>query len=359
MKKISLVGLYPPPIGGISIHIKRLKEYLESIGYEVNLYNESKEESEGENIHNIKSYVSLFIKLLKSDSDIIHFHTINYKVRSILWIFKFITNKKIILTVHGQSYLDQMKKSNFIIKKMLVYTLQKIDNTIFVDEKNVKFLRDSGYDMNRIVYIPSFIFPYKNNKEEVYPNIVNEFMNSPKLKIVINGSIAFYDDNEVYGFYKTLKILKCLLDEGVNNKEIILLIAILDSKNLNSKQKEYYDKLKRFIVENNMKENVVIYEVENTELYPIVNNSDLFIRPTIVDGFGVSIAEALFVGTPALATNVCKRPKGTILFNVNNNSEFYEKMKDLICNNDVYKTKLKDINVKDSSDEIIRLYEGK
>lgn len=33
MKKIILVGGYPPPYGGITVHIKRLKELLDEEGY--------------------------------------------------------------------------------------------------------------------------------------------------------------------------------------------------------------------------------------------------------------------------------------------------------------------------------------
>lgn len=44
--------------------------------------------------------------------------------------------------------------------------------------------------------------------------------------------------------------------------------------------------------------------------------SSVLIRPAKVDSYGLVIAEALLVGTPAIATDVCKRVAGTILYAV-------------------------------------------
>ena len=50
------------------------------------------------------------------------------------------------------------------------------------------------------------------------------------------------------------------------------------------------------------------------EIWPLFKKTDLMIRPTYSDGYGISIAESLYFGCPAIASNVCLRPKGTILF---------------------------------------------
>nr|WP_307890068.1 hypothetical protein [Clostridium botulinum] len=41
--KIAIIGPYPPPYGGISVHIKRMKLYLENKNIDVTVYNDAKE----------------------------------------------------------------------------------------------------------------------------------------------------------------------------------------------------------------------------------------------------------------------------------------------------------------------------
>lgn len=44
--KVVFIGPYPPPYGGVSVHIKRMKAYLEKKDVDVIIYNESKKKIE-------------------------------------------------------------------------------------------------------------------------------------------------------------------------------------------------------------------------------------------------------------------------------------------------------------------------
>ncbi|MDF9507906.1 glycosyltransferase, partial [Bacillus cereus] len=50
------------------------------------------------------------------------------------------------------------------------------------------------------------------------------------------------------------------------------------------------------------------------ELWPLFKKSDIMIRPTYSDAYGISIEEAIYFNCRAIASNVCNRPEGTILF---------------------------------------------
>jgi len=47
-----------------------------------------------------------------------------------------------------------------------------------------------------------------------------------------------------------------------------------------------------------------------------VGNAKVYVRNTSHDSYGVAVAEALFLGTQVVATNVCDRPSGARLFDV-------------------------------------------
>lgn len=62
------------------------------------------------------------------------------------------------------------------------------------------------------------------------------------------------------------------------------------------------------------------------EVWPLFQQSDVMVRPTSTDGFGISIAEALHAGTPAVASDVCVRPVGTIMFKSRNQTDLNRKV---------------------------------
>ena len=76
-------------------------------------------------------------------------------------------------------------------------------------------------------------------------------------------------------------------------------------------------------VAQNLKIEKSIYFLSKKELWPIIKRSDFFLRPTLSDSYGISIAEAISVGTPAIASDVCQRPAKTILFKTGNKEDFF------------------------------------
>ncbi len=65
---------------------------------------------------------------------------------------------------------------------------------------------------------------------------------------------------------------------------------------------------------------------DQKQLWPLIKKADLFLRPTLSDSFGISIAEALLFDVPAVASDVCVRPKGTVLFKRGDKKDFFDKV---------------------------------
>jgi len=72
-------------------------------------------------------------------------------------------------------------------------------------------------------------------------------------------------------------------------------------------------------------ENNFYFLTGQKEMWPLFKESDLMVRPTYSDGYGISIAEALYFNSHAIASKVCDRPEGTILFENRNVEDLYEK----------------------------------
>mgnify|MGYP001154533439 CR=1 FL=1 len=68
---------------------------------------------------------------------------------------------------------------------------------------------------------------------------------------------------------------------------------------------------------------------EALPLCPILQRSDLFVRPTNTDGDALSVREALYLRVPALASDVVPRPRGTRLFRTRDAADLRRRADDL------------------------------
>jgi glycosyltransferase involved in cell wall biosynthesis len=58
----------------------------------------------------------------------------------------------------------------------------------------------------------------------------------------------------------------------------------------------------------------------------VMSNSDVFVRPTFMDGDSISVREALALGVAVVASDVGTRPEGTVLFEAGNKAELVEQV---------------------------------
>jgi len=89
--------------------------------------------------------------------------------------------------------------------------------------------------------------------------------------------------------------------------------------------------MKQRISDKQIEENF-LFQTKPCQMYPIIMKSDLFLRPTNTDGDAVSIREALHFKVPAVASDVCPRPEGTILFKCRDIDDLTSKVKEVLDN---------------------------
>jgi len=63
---------------------------------------------------------------------------------------------------------------------------------------------------------------------------------------------------------------------------------------------------------------LLVGDVDHELCLALMAASDVFVRPTFMDGDSISVREALALGVPVVASNVGSRPEGTMLFQAGN-----------------------------------------
>lgn len=303
MSRIALIGTYPPPIGGVSIHIYRLSKALTQQGMEIVVYDTSASSKEDGVLPGVGRR-KLFFKLLSSRTRIVHYHNHDWTMRALLLLLK-VFSKKVIFTLH--SFRDDLQAASLLNKFLIHFVARWGDYFIATNSDIKEKLILIGTNPNKIKLIPAFLPP--NLSEEAFgslPDFANTFMKTHEPLISANAyRISFFGGQDLYGIDLCVDLCHALKKDWPKVGLIFCLPTVGDTA--------YYSKLQARIHDLDI-DNNFLFVTEPVSLPHILEQSNLFIRPTNTDSYGVSVAEALYLGTPAIASDVCERPTGTILF---------------------------------------------
>lgn len=303
--EIHLIGPFPPPYGGISVHIERISSFLhkKNMAYKIfDQYGKSDENVVGIN----NWFFWLFKSILNRKKRLSHIHFpsptfLPYYI--IFCIYSHLVPGSLVITLHNDRLLGYSKTIFNIY--MFVLKLIKVEHVLVVSEKlSLKLIASN---VKKVKWLPAYVPP------QIGKRIKRKSKDSPTENKKIFMNIWRLQDKsyiQQYGidfFYKLAKEFPQHQFELYigSNKNIDLLYGL-------QKQLET--------------DNIVIHIGRN--LVEFLGQCDYFIRPNRVDAFGISIQEALDLGVPAIASNVCTRAPGAILFKTddyNNLKSVFEK----------------------------------
>ena len=306
------VGPYPPPLGGVSVHISRLVKSLDNC----ELFDLSQPGG--------RKFIKLFLSLMLNKRDLVHVHVITLKILSIVLVAQCFKGYVIVVTDHNSRLFEGKTKIQLFLLK---YFLRRTNYIVVV---GAHILR--SYEQHKIkpkenfLISNSFIPPNLSDKKEIlktYPTEYHDFVQSHSPIINTNAyKLILHNGIDLYGIDLCIELI-CKLRENYPNIGLLFFLAD-DKYNI-----EYLNTLKEMISQKNLSKNI-IFITDQRELWASYLDSDLMVRATCTDGFGVSIAEALHVGCPAIASDVCQRAPGTILFKNRNFDELYQKSLQMI-----------------------------
>jgi hypothetical protein len=315
-KEIVFWGSEPPPIGGMTIHLKRLSVFLRNKEWTVFQYNFSDIKKEEDYIINVNYVWLWYLKLWLFPSPSIHYVITTTSYVRFLASLLTLRGKKIIIRVGGRSLQDGLN-SNLLEKYLNILSLKLCSSFIGVSSEICK-IASKYADKSKINHIPGFIPPCG---EIIPPHEVVDFFNDSNLKIVITGQVVLEYEEDIYGLYHALDSLKILKDRSVLFKCCIVSYTI--SGNNDYKISKY-----RELIETKGLQDEVLLFHNTAELWPILKISDVFIRTTITDGDANSIREAFFLNKIVIASNCVARPLSCILYKNLNSEDLADKIQE-------------------------------
>jgi hypothetical protein len=313
-EKIAIIGPYPPPYGGISVHIERILQYIPQ--NRVDFYNiEKRSDFKGKAFYGWKKYWYLLLFFIKPYK-VIHYHSTSAKIRILLaavGLFK----STVYLHAHGESLSDTLQG-----KGITAYLTRHLISNVHLLASNadlMKFL--ARYHPLSIKEIDAFLPPVVDD------NVVDSWIKgikSPACNYIISmvGWFIKYRDENLYGYDLMLEALSTLRKKNVD----AIVLASVNGVNDEKLYHEFLAQRRKLELDNYF----ILLDENYKEIYPLYLYSDIFVRSTNTDGSAMSVKEALWFGCRVVASNAVPRPAGVYLFENRDCRDLADKILNLI-----------------------------
>jgi glycosyltransferase involved in cell wall biosynthesis len=285
--------------------------------------------------------------LAYSRHQVIHAHTGTWWVRIALGFLGLIRNYKTVFTAHSYSFCDDFLKGNFIRRWLQKFILRRASKIIAVNHIIRNELLKIGVPEKTIHIIPAFIPPLPNSGDKI-PEEVLEFCKNRSPILTANGAFVLRNGDDIYGLEIMVNMMESLPRVHPNAALVIYIGGTLGS------DENLFKKLISRIASGTLKSHILFYRSEE-EFYPVLNITDVFLRPTLTDGDAVSLREALYFGVPVVCSDAVSRPEGVAIFSTKDISAFIKTLNNVLANLSDYRDSIRDIKFDDNGQKIYQL----
>lgn len=328
--KVSIWGNYPPPFGGLSIHIQREAALLTKEGVLDKVYYfhcDKRLLSE----HRFREYVvpmknplrytileyglGLITFMLKNKASIVHFHNSLDGAWMILFM-NLILRKKIVITIHDQMRIPALPKS-FDLTYIFI-------NSLFLNTK-IKWIAVNPVIKNQLIrkgvcsedvsIIPAYLKP--TEKIGLPENLIDFCAGKAPVLSVYAVETNLYKGVDLYGIDLALSLVSRLKKRYASVGLVVCIPGRKDQSIIN--------KYKEFVLTNNLADHVFFQLDILYDCASLWSLSDIYLRPTNTDGDSVAVREALDVSCVSVASDCVIRPAGCVLFADRDIDDLYEK----------------------------------
>ena len=232
------------------------------------------------------------------------------------------TGVKTVVTIHDLIFMRYPNLYSFFDRKIqyfkFKYAVNKADLVIAISEQTKKdIVTYLNINPEKIKLI------YQGCAQEFKEEIPSEFTELTRKKYNLNSNFVL-NVGTIEKRKNVLSVIKAIKD--IDTQLVII-----------GKKTSYFNEINNYISENNLQNKVVFLEnVELKELASIYRMATIFIYPSVFEGFGIPIIEALYSKTPVISSKGgCFSEAGgenSIYINALNSEEIRVQIVELLAN---------------------------
>lgn len=331
-RKIWIFGTVPEPVGGVAIFLQRLiASQRVPLGGLVDPYFGAQKISltiphwypkKVGILYRIWTLMKLF--RLRNQKLFIN----GSRPESILALFPFLlfrSAKKSLLLHHGE--LLRSIENSRIKATMVKIILRGYDRIFCLSEKQRRFYIANGVDESRLILVNSYIGlpetcpdPKKiDGLAETNEDSLSQQAREAIAWVSQAGAKVIIGSGYAHSFYNHAWVLDYLEQEShITPDKLRYILCCYGPKT------EYLRHLRKRFVSPNVK---LCFGLSPQEFNAVLSRSDIYVRPTSIDSFGIAIHDARALGLQVIASDACERPNDVLVHRTDDYDQFRELLK--------------------------------
>jgi glycosyltransferase involved in cell wall biosynthesis len=299
--RVLLVGAYPPPIGGNSVHIQRLRDRLRALGVEVRVldYLGGDRGAAPDGVERLPSgFLARLLALVRygravAPGTLVHLHVsalgrFKWVAPLLLWLFR---RQARVITLHSGSFVAQASR---LPRGYLRWLFKAFEAVIPVNDGQRDFLSALGVPAERMRRIPAYL-----------PARPAAGAMPPALAARAGGKAIIVTSGDLTPIYQYAPLLDAA--EGLDPERHLVVLALYGRS-----EPAYAEAILRRAA--TMPHVVVLRDQAPETFVSLLAASAVYVRPTTTDGDSVAVREALALGRAVVASDAVPRPAGCLTF---------------------------------------------
>jgi glycosyltransferase involved in cell wall biosynthesis len=312
--RVVQLGPYPPPHGGVQTNLVAIRDYLRRHGHAcdaVNLTRFRREDADG--VHYPVGAVALMRLLWRLPADILHLHfggDLTPRLLGLALFCSLLPGRKTILTFHSGGYPGSPAGQTAARATLRGFVLRRLDGLIGVNPEIAALFLKFGVREERIrTILPFAVQP--PDRSLPLPERLVAFLNAHSPALLTVGLLEPEYDLPMQ--------IECLAEILRQYPRAGLLIVGAGSLE---------ESLRALIASKPYRDHVLLYgDMPHALTLRATLECDVLVRTTLYDGDSVSVREALYIGTPVIATDNGMRPEGVHLIPASDPA----RLRDAVC----------------------------
>ena len=294
------IGPVPPPEGGVTRNILAIRRVLLERGDRCSVLAISRTSGPAgiSDVYHPKGPGDLLRLLMSIRHDILHLHVggeIPRRLQALIALCGMLGRGKSILTLHSGGYAfangDKADPSSLLGRAFRSY-----GKIVCVNESMVRMFNGFGVDPDKVRLISPFAIEIADG-DLVIPESIQRFVDSHSPLLLTVGLLE-----DTYNLESQIDLMDRIIHELPGTGLLIVGSGSLEPE------------LRERIESKPYKDSILLAgDVPHKITLNLIQTCDILLRTTKFDGDAISVREALYFGTPVIATDNRMRPKGVNL----------------------------------------------
>ena len=323
--RVIQLGPYPPPHGGVQTNLVAIREYLLANGHECLAINLTRHREGGApGVYYPAGAAELASLLVRLSADIVHLHfggDLTARLLGLALLAGTLPGRKAVLTFHSGGYPSSPAGQTARPATFRGLVLRRLDGLIAVNTEIAALFRKFGVRPEKIRTILPFVVKTPDPAQPL-PDRLRDFLAAHHPVLLTVGLLE-----PEYDLPLQIDTMQDILERLPQAGLIIAGAGSLEAE------------LRNRIAAKPYARQILLYgDLPHAVTLRLMLDAAALLRTTLYDGDSVSVREALYLGTPVIATDNGMRPDGCRLIPISDRARLRDAILAVVTSGDPRKS---------------------